>query len=81
MPRPKASPKPKILAEDKTEEIIKVDKPQPEKELPDKPKKFISNNFRLWHPFQSKYISETPVELTMDGWLDSQIKAGLVKEI
>jgi hypothetical protein len=47
----------------------------------DKPKRYLAKSFRLWHPFQDKYISETPVELIMDGWLDSQIKAGLVVEL
>jgi hypothetical protein len=82
---------PQIVAEQLPEENIKPDMTvseifetideamnAPLKEV--ETKLYIACSFRLWHPFQNKYISETPVELVMDGWLESQINAGLVMQ-
>ena len=87
MARPKRT---QIVAEQLPEENIKPDMAVSEiletideaaNAPSEKTKLYIARSFRLWHPFQNKYISETPVELEMDGWLDSQIKANLVTEI
>jgi hypothetical protein len=43
--------------------------------------KYMSKKLTMAHPFQSVMMyPNTPVELVMDSWLDSQIKAGLVSE-
>jgi len=59
-----------IVAEPIPEEIIKSDK-----------KLYRSKNFNLYHPFQCRHLTtDVSTELFMDGWLESQINAGLVKE-
>jgi hypothetical protein len=43
--------------------------------------KYMSKKLTMAHPFQKVMMyPNTPVELVMDSWLDSQIKAGLVSE-
>lgn len=38
-------------------------------------------NSPLWHPFQKRMIPTEPVEVFVDGWIVSQMKAGLIKEV
>lgn len=64
-PRPKPTPNPK-----------------PAKKKPPSPK-FCSVKVVLHHPFQKVSIPvDLPgVQLERDGWLDSQINAGLIREL
>jgi len=39
--------------------------------------KYVSK-FRVFHPYQSIYISDIPVIVEMDSWLQCQIEAGIV---
>jgi len=50
-------------------EIKETPKPQPVK--------YVSK-FRVFHPYQSIYISDIPVIVEMDSWLQCQIEAGIV---
>jgi len=60
---------PEILAEPTPQESI-----NPDKLL------YIATKFNLYHPFQYRHVdTTTPVELYMDGWLESQMNVGLVK--
>ena len=36
---------------------------------------------RMWCPSQKKYVTDEPTPMEMDGWLESQIKAGLIEEV
>jgi len=61
---------PEIVEEPIVEEIIKPDK-----------KLYRSIRFNMYHPFQFRHLTtDAATELFMDGWLESQINAGLVEE-
>lgn len=45
-----------------------------------KAKKYAAKS-RMWHPFQKVYITEQPIEVELDSWLESQIAVGLIKEV
>jgi len=45
-----------------------------------KKKRYFISKFRMFHPYQNKYLGDTPVPLELDGWLESQIAAGIVTE-
>lgn len=63
-----------------TETPETTETPEPT-ETPESLKKYVSNKIRLHHPDQNVYlVPGEPVELKMDSWLDSQVKAGLVSE-
>lgn len=51
-------------------------KPAAKKE---KQNKYICVRNPLFHPFKNVTIGALPVELFPDSWLDSQVKAGLIK--
>lgn len=72
--------------EDKKVET-EVEKPQEETPTPKKAKKltekkdYVATKMRLYHPFQKRFMNPgTPESLEPDGWLASQIAAGLVTE-
>lgn len=41
--------------------------------------KYVCVRSPLFHPFKNITIGTLPVELVSDSWLDSQVKAGLIK--
>jgi hypothetical protein len=53
---------------------VKEEVPQ----APPRPK-YVSK-IRMFHPYQKVYIHDLPVTLDMDGWLEAQIEAGIVKQ-
>lgn len=45
-------------------------------------KSYVALKFSMAHPFQKKYLEVgMPVQLELDSWLESQINAGIVKEV
>ncbi len=70
-PRPKPTPKPRAKAKAKP----KV-KPKPKAVM------YASKKLVMFHPAQGiRFIPGSPVECRKDGWLEGQIKAGLIKEV
>ena len=57
-----------------------VERAEPAFTLP-KRRKFVAKFARMWHPDQNVFLTETPVELTMDSFTESQLAAGLIVEI
>lgn len=51
--------------------------PKETKETPKPVIKYVSK-FRVFHPYQKVYISDIPVIVEMDSWLQCQIEAGIV---
>ena len=55
--------------------------PATEKEVP-KIINVYAVRYQLWHPFQKRMIPvNDPVPVLQDNWLNSQMKAGHIKEI
>ena len=49
-----------------------------------KHKKFVAIHATMWHPFANVYIPTGPPGIILeepDSWLESQIGAGLIKEL
>ncbi len=85
MARPKKSTE--TIQETKPSEVLQAGfnpinpMPATEKEVP-KIINVYAVRYQLWHPFQKRMIPvNDPVPVLQDNWLNSQMKAGHIKEI